>query len=234
MKEFILQLHWIYAFIMIIGGLYFYIQSRNPKGVPKYEYVIAILIAVWSGIAYFSIAIGQGFLEKPDQTVYFARYLDWVVTTPLLLLSLALTAMFYTTKNIAIILSLVFSDVIMILSGLIADFSNNNIKYVWYSIGLVAFFIILYIIWVPLRNIADKSDIKLSQHYKIAAAYLTILWICYPTVWIIGPSGFGLTSELTDVLFFIVLPIFSKIGFSILDLYGLRKLGISNPKRINQ
>ena len=227
MKELIFQLHWFYAIVMMIGALYFYIQSKNPKGVPRYEYLIAIIIAAWSGIAYFSIAIGQGLLEKPEQTIYFARYLDWVVTTPLLLLAMALTAMFYTTKNITIILALVFADVIMILSGLIADFSGDNLKYIWYSIGMSALFIILYIIWVPLRNIADQSSIKLSRHYKISAAYLSFLWICYPTVWLIGPSGFGLISELADVLAFIVLPIFSKVGFSILDLYGLRKLGVA-------
>ncbi|KAB3533457.1 lactococcin [Alkaliphilus pronyensis] len=224
MDEFILQLHWFYAAVMLAGALYFYFQSRNPQGVPQYEYLIAIFIPVWSAIAYFSIAIGQGFLKTSEQTVFFARYLDWIVTTPLLLLSLALTAMFYTSKNISIILSLVFADIIMILSGLIADLSEHSLKYIWYSIGMVALFIILFIIWVPLYKIAKASDTKLSNHYKTTALYLTVLWISYPTVWLIGPSGLGLITESSDVLAFIFLPIFSKVGFSMLDLYGLRRL----------
>lgn len=108
MNDFIIQIHWFYVLVMLVGALYFYNQSRNPKGVPKYEYMIAIFIPVWSALAYFSIAIGQGFLETSERTVYFARYLDWVFTTPLLLVALALTAMYYTKKNISMILSLVF------------------------------------------------------------------------------------------------------------------------------
>ncbi|WP_034553162.1 bacteriorhodopsin, partial [Carnobacterium funditum] len=230
MNDFVIQIHWFYVMVMLVGALYFYSQSRNPKGVPKYEYMIAIFIPVWSALAYFSIAIGQGSLETSERTVYFARYLDWVFTTPLLLVALALTAMYYTKKNISIILSLVFLDVIMIVSGLIASFSENAVKYIWYSIGVAALIIIFYIVWVPLMNIAKESDLKLYNHYKNAALYLSLFWIGYPTVWLLGPSGLGIVSEFIDILAFILLPIFSKVGFSVLDLKGLRNLKQQNSK----
>ncbi|WP_071848999.1 bacteriorhodopsin [Alkalibacterium sp. 20] len=231
MDNFISQGHWFYVAVMLIGALYFYIQSREPKGVPKYEYMIAIFIPVWSAIAYFSIAAGQGFLEVSERTVYFARYLDWVFTTPLLLVALAFTAMYYTKKNISIILSLVFLDVIMILTGLIASLSESPLNYAWYSIGTVALLIIFYIVWVPLKNIAKKSDEKLYHHYRNVALYLTLFWIGYPTAWLLGPSGLGIVSQSIDVTAFILLPIFSKVGFSIFDLKGLRDL---EPQTIRQ
>lgn len=224
MDNFILQGHLFYVVVMLIGALYFYIQSRDPKGVPKYEYMIAIFIPIWSAIAYFSIAVGQGFLEISERTVYFARYLDWLFTTPLLLVALALTAMYYTKKNIPIILTLVFLDVIMILSGLIASLSENPLNYVWYSIGTVALLIIFYIVWVPLKNIAKESNERLYHHYRNVALYLSLFWIGYPTVWLLGPSGLGIVSQSIDVAAFILLPIFSKVGFSIFDLKGLRDL----------
>ncbi|WP_456277955.1 bacteriorhodopsin [Bacillus sp. AK128] len=227
MEDIIYSLHWIYFLIMAIGALYFYVLSRNPQGVPIYEYLIAIFIPCWSGLAYLSIALGQGFLEVNDRMVYYARYLDWVVTTPLLLLALALTAMFYQKdKDKTLIGALIGADVIMILTGLIADFSSGYQKYLWYALGVIALLIILYIIWYPLRKIAHSSGKDLGKHYKRTALYLTLFWIAYPTVWLLGPSGLGFTQNSTDVLAFIVLPIFSKIGFSILDLWGLRKIGI--------
>ncbi|APH06884.1 hypothetical protein A9C19_20630 [Bacillus weihaiensis] len=70
----------------------------------------------------------------------------------MLLIALAFTAMFFEKKNKTLIISLVFADVFMILTGLIADFSSENIKYIWYLLGVVALFIILYIIWYPLRK----------------------------------------------------------------------------------
>ncbi|WP_226668950.1 bacteriorhodopsin [Metabacillus litoralis] len=233
MNNVIYFLHYFYVAVMLIGAFYFYIQSRDPRGVPKYEYLIAILIPIWSGAAYLSIALGQGFLERPEKTIYYARYIDWVVTTPMLLLALAFTAMFYVKKNKTIIFTLIFADVFMILTGLIADLSNGVTTYIWYFLGVIALMIILYVIWYPLRNIADNRGLALSKHYKKTAAYLTVFWISYPTVWIIGPSGLGLTQELTDVTAFIILPIFSKVGFSILDLNGLRKLGVTSTNQVN-
>jgi bacteriorhodopsin len=41
---------------------------------------------------------------------------------------------------------------------------------------------------------------------------------------IIGPSGFGLVNQDIDTLLFCILPFFSKVGFSFLDLHGLRGL----------
>ncbi|MGA9290156.1 MAG: bacteriorhodopsin, partial [Anaerobacillus sp.] len=139
MSSFDSLLHVFYFFVMIAAAIYFFILSRKPAGVPLYEYMIAMIITGWSGVAYLSIALGQGLLERPDKTIYFARYLDWVVSTPLLLLSLALTAMFYEKKiDKTLIGSLIAADVFMILTGLIADFSPDSLKYIWYLLGLVA------------------------------------------------------------------------------------------------
>ena len=219
-------LHIFYFIVMISSAIYFYLLSRKPKGVPMYEYVVAILITGWSGVAYLSIALGQGLLEKPDKTIYFARYIDWVVSTPLLLLSLALTAMFYQSKiNYTLIASLIAADVFMIVTGLIADFSPASTKYIWYLLGLVALVIILGIVWGPLKSMADASNAQLARHYKRMALYLTSFWVLYPTAWFFGASGVGLTKGIIDTLAFIILPIFSKVGFGMLDLHGLRKLG---------
>ncbi|KIL51030.1 bacteriorhodopsin, partial [Jeotgalibacillus campisalis] len=225
MNETIVLLHWVYAAVMFSGAGYFIWLSRRPTGIPSYEFLIASIIPIWSGLAYFSIAIGQGLFETSDKTVYFARYIDWVVTTPLLLVALALTAMFYSPrKNKVLIWSLVSADVLMILTGLIGDFSPPALTYVWYFIGVGALVFILYLIWGPLLKIAREGGLALEKHFKRTAAYLTILWVCYPSAWIIGPSGLGLTQELTDVAIFIFLPILSKVGFSLLDLHGLKAL----------
>ncbi|WP_377890027.1 bacteriorhodopsin [Alkalihalobacillus sp. R86527] len=218
-------LHIVYFILMIAAAIYFYVLSRSPKNVPLYEYVIAIIITAWSGTAYLSIALGQGVVERADRTIYFARYLDWVVTTPLLLLSLALTAMFYEKKkNKGLLIALVSADVFMILTGLIADFSPERTKYIWYSFGIIALVIVLFILWMPLRRMAKAGSKRLSRHYNITACYLTSFWVLYPTAWLLGSTGLNITQEMVSALSFIILPLFSKIGFGMLDLHGLRRL----------
>lgn len=216
--------HWLYVASMAGGALYFVSLSAKPRGVPQYEYLVAIFIPVWSGLAYMAMALNQGKIGVAEQITHYARYIDWVVTTPLILLALAWTAMQFIPKDKVLIASLIGTDIIMILSGLIADLSVGWVRYLWYGIGVVAFLIIIRIIWQPLRAKTRRQPPELSNLYNKLAIYLTVLWICYPTVWILGPSGIGLFNQTIDTLLFCVLPFFSKVGFSFLDLRGLRNL----------
>ena len=222
--------HWLYVASMAIGALYFMSLSAKPRGVPQYEYLVAIFIPVWSGLAYLAMALNQGKVGVAGQITHYARYIDWVVTTPLLLLALAWTAMQFIHKDKILIASLIGTDIIMILSGLIADLSVGWVRYLWYGIGVVAFLIILRLIWGPLRAKTKKQTPELSKLYNKLATYLTVLWICYPTVWILGPSGIGLFNQTIDTFLFCVLPFFSKVGFSFLDLRGLRNLNSARAR----
>jgi bacteriorhodopsin len=221
---------WLYVACMAGGALLFFRWSRQPKGVPHYEYTIAMVIPIWSGLAYTAMALGQGSLIVDGREVYVARYVDWIVTTPLLLWALASTAMFYRRLDKALIGGLMFTDAVMILSGLAADLTQDPpIKWFWYSIGCICLAIILWITWGPLRRIAHDQPHGLGKAYTKAAAYLSLLWLGYPLVWALGPSGLGILDSATDTMLFVFLPILSKVGFSILDLHELRKLGSREP-----
>lgn len=221
---------WLYIAGMAGGAIYFISLSKNPRGVPKYEYLIATFIPIWSGLAYLSMVLPDGDLEQgkiavAGQITHFARYIDWIVTTPLLLLALSMTAMHHQAKKDWILISsLMGTQVIVIVSGLVADLSTVPwVRYLWYIVGVVAFILIIGWIWGPLRAIARKQE-AISRLYNKLTTYFTVLWICYPIAWIIGPSGFRWIDQTTETFIFCLLPFFSKVGFSVLDLNGLRSL----------
>lgn len=217
--------HWVYVAGMAIGALHFWTLSRDPKGVPQYEYLVAIFIPIWSGLAYMAMAIDQGKVETAGQIAHYARYIDWIVTTPLLLLALSWTAMQFIRKDWVLIGFLMSTQVVVITGGLIADLSERDwVRYLWYICGVVAFLIVLWGIWGPLRAKSKSQGPELSQLHDRMTIYLTVLWIGYPIVWIIGPSGFGWIDQNVDTFLFCLLPFFSKVGFSFLDLHGLRNL----------
>lgn len=220
-----MALHLIYVGCMAAGALLFAAWARNPRGVPREEYLVAILIPVWSGIAYLAIALGLGEVELAGKTTYWARYADWVVTTPLLLVALAFTAMHRLPKRDYVLMgSLVGADVVMIVCGLIGDLSEPPARFVFFWIGVAAFAVVLWLVWGPLRRLAHRQGDDLGRVYTTVAGYLTAFWFMYPTIWILGPSGIGLFGQDLDSLLFVVTPVFSKVGFSILDLSLLRRL----------
>uniref|UniRef100_UPI00286C689C bacteriorhodopsin n=1 Tax=Chamaesiphon sp. OTE_20_metabat_361 TaxID=2964689 RepID=UPI00286C689C len=217
--------HWIYVAAMTTGALYFWSLSRNPKSVPQSEYLVAIFIPIWSGLAYMSMALGQGKVEVAGRIVHYARYIDWMVTTPLLLLTLSWTAMQFVKKDWTLIGFLMSTQIVVIATGLIAELSAQNwIRYLWYICGTVAFLVVLWGIWVPLRSIANSQGRDLARLYQKLITYFTVLWIGYPLLWLVGSSGLRLISQDIDTMLFCILPFFSKVGFSFLDLHGLRGL----------
>ncbi|QNP52510.1 bacteriorhodopsin [Hymenobacter qilianensis] len=76
----------------------------------------------------------------------------------------------------------------------------------------------------PLRRRAYSQGPALAAVYNKALSFLTILWIAYPVIWALGPIGIGVLDSFTEKLLFVVVPILSKVGFSIVDLSGLRSL----------
>ena len=219
-----------YILAMVAGVAIFFTWSRNPQGVPPDEYAVAMLIPIWSALAYFANTLGFGTIEVGGEPVHVYRYADWIVTTPLLLWALFSTAYFYRPFEWTLFIGLVFADVIMILSGLMGDLATDpGVKWSFYSVGVGALATMILVVWGKMRRVAFAQSRELGQAYTKVAAFLSLAWIGYPLIWALGPMGTGaLSHEITTILF-VVLPIASKVGFSLFDLYELRKLGRVRP-----
>ena len=222
---------WFYVACMAAGAILFFVWSRNPKEVPQYEYAAAIFIPVWSGLAYTAMALGQGIVMVDGQEVYLARYCDWIVTTPLLLFVLSSSGMFFRPLDHTTIGTLIGLDVIMVLSGLFADLTaNESVQWFWYLVGCVSLLLIFSILWGRVRREAFAHNEEIGRAYTRLAGLFTALWLGYPLIWALSPSGFGLIGNGLTTILFVLLPIVSKVGFSIYDLHELRKLAPRYPQ----
>ena len=224
MSSFEITLHWIYVAIMFGSAIAFQALSQNPQKVPPYKYLIHTFVVVWSGLAYASIALGQGSMEVEGKTVHYARYIDWVVSTPLLLLSLNLTGKYNIKIEGTVTGALLGTQAIMIITGLVAELSPDNIKWFWYTAGCLALIVVLYLMWQPLKHKAETQNRYIAGVYRKSALFLTVQWLAYPLVWAIGSMGAGLLDENTTTVLFILLPIISKSGFGFFNLMLLRTI----------
>lgn len=223
--EYHATLHWAYVAIMAISAAILFAMSQNPKGVPGYKYAIHIFVVVWSGLAYSAMAMGQLIIESHGQTVFLGRYIDWVVSTPLLLLSLNLTGKYISEVKGGITATLLGSQAIMILTGLIAELSpNDGTRWFWYLAGCFTLVVVLWVFWGPLYRRANEGDKEIARVYRLSATYLTIQWLLYPLAWAIGSPGVRLLGVEGTTWAFIVLPIISKAGFAFFNLGLLRGL----------
>ncbi len=77
------------------------------------------LVPMIAASAYFAMAFGQGGVTLADgRHFWWARYADWSITTPLLLLGLSLAATHSEFRRPGLVMGLLIADVFMIVAAL--------------------------------------------------------------------------------------------------------------------
>lgn len=136
------------------------------------------------GIGYHHVTVRETHKHVPDtfsevyRQVYWARYVDWALTTPLLLLDLALLA----GMNGGAIFVTVVADVIMVLTGLFAAFGSEGTpqKWGWYAIACIAYLVVVWQLVVGGRSAAVARGGKVSNFFAAIGGFTLILWTIYP------------------------------------------------------
>ena len=158
-------------------------------------HVITTMITVIAAISYFGMATGHGVAyhhvqvreshsHVPDtyadvyREVYWARYVDWSLTTPLLLLDLCLLAGIDGGHTIIAIAA----DLIMILTGLFAAFGTEGTpqKWGWYAIACIAYLVVVWQLVYHGRNAAAAKGGKVGNFFAAIGGFTLIIWTVYP------------------------------------------------------
>lgn len=214
---------------MVLATILFLYWATSGQPQNYHHYVTGAVITLWAAMMYIVMATGSGIAIITEPTgeariLYFARYIDWTITTPLLLLTLAWVALGSIGRNPQVVLGLVVADVAMILTGLVSGATSGAFKWFWFVISCIFFVAVLYLIWGPLRAAAQSGITSESSLFFPLATMLTVLWLLYPVVFFFGTEGIGVFSIGVEVFFFAVLDILAKIGFGIVLLGGIRRI----------
>jgi bacteriorhodopsin len=214
---------WIGTALMALGTLAFIGMGWNEDDVKKQEYyIITIFIPAIAAVSYFSMAMGFGLTELsvPWQDaaleIYWARYADWLFTTPLLLLDLALIA----GANRNTISTLVGLDVGMILTGLVGALvtTSQAMRLAWWGISCGFFLVLLYVLVSRLSTQAATQSGDVASLFGTLRNLIILLWTAYPIVWIVGTEGLGIVGLYPETAAFMVLDVTAKVGFGFILL----------------
>src|SRR5271170_2384104 len=156
-------------------------------------HILTAFVTTIAFLSYFAMATGDGICyhknipAKKDiiyREVYWARYVDWSITTPLLLLDLSLLA----GLSGANVLVAIVADVIMVYAGLFASFGKGDgQKWGWYTIACVAYLTIVYqLAYNGLAAVAGK-DGKTKAFYSTIGGFTLLVWTIYPMFVAPGP-----------------------------------------------
>ena len=203
---------------MAIGVLLlFFPMQKNRTLSEQSDSIMHFFVPLTALTLYWLMTLGYGQMALGSGRIfYYGRYIDWSITTPLLLLSLASGAIFNQPKKpYALIAGLIGSDVYMIATGLVAGFTDNPVlKWSFYGLSCLGFLAIYAIMFGPLKAMSETNNPK-GADYRSKAVVLALVWFAYPVVFLIGQEGLRLWSAGVDSLLFTCLDLTAKV------LYGL-------------
>jgi len=183
--------------------------------------LIHSLVVLTAGTAYLVMASGRGRKAASDgHEVFVARYVDWSITTPLLLTSLGLGALGTPFRRWGLLLSLLFTDAYMIFTGYLADEEprGSAMKWTWYGISGAAMAGVYYMLWGPLMEEARKTGPEAEDLYRRNLTFLSAVWAGYPVNWLMGPEGLALFDEDRSTGIYTGLDITAKVLFGLYSL----------------
>ena len=204
--------------VMSLGSLAIYATGKKsyPSG---HHTLLHASVPFIAATAYLAMAFGIGTLLTIDGSItYLARYIDWSVTTPILLAGLVLVAFHDHGKPGAVggyLTSIIVLDVLMIVTGLISSLAPPSpAKWIWYAWSCVAFLGVLYLLWVPLLKLARSRGAALGTAYTKNVTFLTVIWFLYPIVFLLGPEGMKIITDPASVWAFLVMDIVAKVVYA--------------------
>ncbi|KAJ3274445.1 ion channel activity protein [Borealophlyctis nickersoniae] len=184
-------------------------------------------------MAYWAMAAAEGqdtVSQGPNDNkgftrqVFFARYIMWSITTPLILFSLMLLAGldFYTMAFV------IFSDLAYVLTRLFGALDDTNFRWGWYVMSWFWLVPIIYHLVAPGSRAARARSAEHASVYGPLMSITVACWIVYPIVWGLADGGntIGLTAEHA---WYGGLDIISHGLFGFILLFNLRKLEKFHP-----
>lgn len=222
---------WATTVIMLAGGMFILATGKRRTKSEGLHTVLHGVVPIIAACSYLAMATGQGLVTlptdiaaaagqaTPTRVFYFARYIDWTFTTPLLLVSLSMTAMRHGPKRQGAIVGAVLADVMMIITAFIFGASLLAwTKWTWFIVSCAAFLGVYYVIWKTQleANATQRDDVQST--YKRNAAILSVVWFIYPIVLAVAPDGLNVVSDASSVLAIAVLDTIAKVVYGIMAL----------------
>ncbi|KYG41470.1 hypothetical protein M433DRAFT_75763 [Acidomyces richmondensis BFW] len=224
---------WYFSICSVIGATCLGIiaaSHRKPRTDRVFFYLYSAICGV-ATIAYFAMGSNLGWtpidvewrrtgpawagMHGINREIFYARYIDWFVTTPLLLLDLLLTAGLPWPS----ILWVTFLDEVMVVSGLIGALVKTRYKWGFYAFGCFAMAGVFYELAIVGRRNARKLGKDVHRTFVLCGVWTLFIWFLYPVSWGLCEGGNVITPD-DEAVFYGCLDFCAKPIFSILLLWG--------------
>ncbi len=176
----------------------------NERG----QFAWLLVIPGFAAFAYVLMTLRVGVVEVNGNQVFLFRYIDWLVTTPVLVGYVGYVA----GAPRKWIVGVAAADALMILTGLGATLVTGIAT--WIGFGLSAGFhlALLGILYLQFPKYAAQHPER-YRLFKLLQNHVGLLWIAYPLVWLTSLAGFGYLSVVGMAMIIAYLDVVAKTPY---------------------
>jgi len=146
------------------------------------------------------------------------RYVDWLLTVPLLLIELILVMKLPEDQTKTLSWNLGVASAVMVALGYPGEIQDNlAVRWFWWACAMVPFCYVVFTLVVGLSEATAKQASSTASSLVSAARYLTVIsWLTYPGVYIVKMIGLAGPVATT----------YEQIGYSIADVVAKAVFGV--------
>ena len=189
---------------LIITGLVTFIAAYH------YMMIMVSFKEAFSVVGEVAEATGVGFNDA-------YRYVDWLLTVPLLLIELILVMNLSQSETVDRATKLGLASALMIILGYPGEIAASLDTRLWFwVIAMIPFLYIVYVLFFGLRASISQQPTN-AQGLVYAACWVTILsWAFYPVVYLLPNFGFSAGGGSVAL----------QVGYSIADIVSKAVFGV--------
>jgi bacteriorhodopsin len=208
---------------MMAASVFFFLEMRNVPERWRTSVLISGLITFIAAVHYYYM---RDFFTETGTSPTFFRYVDWLLTVPLMCVEFYLITKKAGAK-IGLLWKLIFASVIMLVTGYFGEAVDRGSSVMWGVLSGAAYFYIVYLVWYgEVAALAKNAGENVQAAVRILGWFVLVGWAIYPLGYIIGTPGglfgaFGSNdpNPMMDVVYNIGDAV-NKIGFGLV-IYAL-------------
>jgi len=145
------------------------------------------------------------------------RYVDWLLTVPLLLIELILVMKLERKETVSLCWKLGLASALMVALGYPGEIQDNlAVRWFWWALAMIPFCYVVITLVTGLAGATSKQPDSV-QGLVSAARYLTVIsWLTYPFVYIIKNIGLNGAVAMT----------YEQVGYSAADVTAKAVFGV--------
>lgn len=218
---------------MAAGTLYFILERGDLKPEHRIAATYAGIITFIAAIMYWIMTGLVGFFDQEAATADSIagtmpyRYIDWLLTTPLLLVEFGLIVAIAGAASKGFVTRIVIADIIMIVTGYLGEVGTEGevSTIVWFVISSLAWFYIVYAVFqIKLDGMKDYA----ANAVKIMRRFVMLGWAIYPigtaTEEFMKLSGADVSAAVAiAAIVYVIADVLNKVGFGMVAVNAAKK-----------